>query len=88
MIERECFYAITKEQIRQSISEKNLNNVTDTYALRQDSFKDIRNQLDDLYRTELKLCSICCAGRDDRGLQEDFKMDLLLKINYIFDRKK
>ncbi len=88
MIERECFYAITKEQIRQSISEKNLNNVTDTYALRQDSFKDIRNQLDDLYRTELKLCSICCAGRDDRGLQEDFKMDLLHKINYIFDRKQ
>ena len=32
---------VAKEQIRQIISENNLNSVTDVYALLKDSFKDI-----------------------------------------------
>ena len=32
---------VAKEQIRQIISENNLNSVTDVYALLRDSFKDI-----------------------------------------------
>ncbi len=36
---------VAKEQIRQIISENNLNSVTDVYALLRDSFKDILQEL-------------------------------------------
>lgn len=36
---------VAKEQIRQIISENNLNNVADVYALLRDSFKDILQEL-------------------------------------------
>ena len=36
---------VAKEQIRQIISENNLNSVTDVYAPLQDSFKDILQEL-------------------------------------------
>lgn len=36
---------VTKEQIRQIISENNLNSVTDVYTLLRDSFKDILQEL-------------------------------------------
>lgn len=37
--------SVAKEQIRQIISENNLNSVTDVYALVRDSFKDIFQEL-------------------------------------------
>lgn len=37
--------AIKKEQIRQIISQNNINSVTDIYALLQEGFKDIRQEL-------------------------------------------
>jgi len=45
LIEKECFMPVAKEQIRQIISENNLNSVTDVYALLRDSFKDILQEL-------------------------------------------
>lgn len=36
---------VAKEQIRQIISENNINSVTDVYALMKDSFKDIFQEL-------------------------------------------
>ena len=36
---------VAKDQIRQIISENNLNSVTDVYALLRDSFKDILQEL-------------------------------------------
>ena len=42
---KECFYASSKGQIRQIISENNLNSVTDVYSLLRDSFKDILQEL-------------------------------------------
>ena len=36
---------VAKEQIRQIISESNLNSVTDVYSLLRDSFKDILQEL-------------------------------------------
>ena len=45
LIEKECFMPVAKEQIRQTISENNLNSVTDVYALLRDSFKDILQEL-------------------------------------------
>ena len=37
--------AVAKEQIRQIISENNINSVADIYALLKDSFKDILQEL-------------------------------------------
>ena len=37
--------SVAKEQIRQIISESNLNSVTDVYSLLRDSFKDILQEL-------------------------------------------
>ena len=37
--------AVAKEQIRQIISENNINSVADVYALLKDSFKDILQEL-------------------------------------------
>ena len=42
---RSVFMPVAKEQIRQIISENNLNSVTDVYALLRDSFKDILQEL-------------------------------------------
>lgn len=36
---------VAKEQIRQIISENNINSVADAYALLKDSFKDILQEL-------------------------------------------
>ena len=36
---------VAKEQLRQIISENNLNSVTDVYALLRDSFRDILQEL-------------------------------------------
>ena len=36
---------VAKEQIRQIISENNINNVADVYTLLKDSFKDILQEL-------------------------------------------
>ena len=36
---------VAKEQIRQIISENNINSVADVYALLKDSFKDILQEL-------------------------------------------
>ena len=37
--------AVAKEQIRQIISENNINSVADIYTLLKDSFKDILQEL-------------------------------------------
>lgn len=37
--------AIAKEQIRQIMSENNINSVADVYSLLKDSFKDILQKL-------------------------------------------
>ena len=37
--------SVAKEQLRQIISESNLNSVTDVYSLLRDSFKDILQEL-------------------------------------------
>lgn len=42
--------AVAKEQIRQIISQNNINNVADVYSLLKESFKDI---LQELMETEL-----------------------------------
>ena len=39
--------AVAKEQIRQIISENNINSVADIYTLLKDSFKDILQELMD-----------------------------------------
>ena len=39
--------AVAKEQIRQIISENNINSVADIYTLLKDSFKDIPQELTD-----------------------------------------
>ena len=39
------FMAVAKEQIRQIISENNINSVADIYTLLKDSFKDILQEL-------------------------------------------
>ena len=36
---------VAKDQIRQIISENNINSVADVYALLKDSFKDILQEL-------------------------------------------
>ena len=46
---------VAKEQIRQVISENNLNSVTDVYALLRDSFKDILQELMEAERTHPRL---------------------------------
>ncbi len=42
---RSVFMPVAKGQIRQIISENNLNSVTDAYALPRDSFKDTLQEL-------------------------------------------
>ena len=37
--------AVAKEQIRQIISENNINSIADIYTLLKDSFKDILQEL-------------------------------------------
>ena len=56
---------VAKEQIRQTISENNLNSVTDVYALLRDSFKDI---LQALMEAELDAPSVMRkTARDHNG---------------------
>ncbi len=45
LIEKEYFKAVAKKQIRQIISENNINSVADVYILLKDSFKDILQEL-------------------------------------------
>ncbi len=45
LIEKECFMAVAKEQIRQIISQNNINSVSDVYSLLKESFKDILQEL-------------------------------------------
>lgn len=42
---RSFYYGTNKEQIRQIISENDITNVADVYALLKDSFKDILQEL-------------------------------------------
>ncbi len=44
---------VAKEQIRQIISENNLNSVTDVYSLLRDSFKDILDIRRIMYTTNI-----------------------------------
>ncbi len=62
-----------KEQIRQIISENNLNSVTDVYALLWDSFKDI---LQELMKAELD--ATLGYGKNRKG---DLKTDNKLKLS-------
>ena len=50
--------AVAKEQIRQIISENNINSVADIYTLLKDSFKDI---LQELMEAELDATEYSCA---------------------------
>ena len=45
LIEKKCFLAVAKEQIRQIISENNISSVADVYSLLKESFKDILQEL-------------------------------------------
>ncbi len=50
---RSVFMPVAKEQIRQIISENNLNSVTDVYSLLRDSFKDILDIRRIMYTTNI-----------------------------------
>jgi len=66
---RSVFMPVAKEQIRQIISENNLNSVTDVYALLRDSFKDILQEL-----MEAELDAALGYEKNNRGdLQTDNK---------------
>lgn len=41
LIEKEYFMTIAKEQLRQIISQNDINSVADVYSLLKESFKDI-----------------------------------------------
>ena len=47
--------SIAKEQIRQIISQNDINSVTDVYALLKDSFKDILHELMETATVSLSL---------------------------------
>ena len=61
--------AVAKEQIRQIISENNINSVADIYTLLKDSFKDILQEL-----TEAELDATLGYEKNHKGdLQTDNK---------------
>ena len=61
--------AVAKEQIRQIISENNINSVADIYTLLKDSFKDI---LQELMEAELD-ATLGCEKNHKGDLQTDNK---------------
>ena len=60
--------AVAKEQIRQIISENNINSIADIYTLLKDSFKDILQEL-----MEAELMQLLASRKTRRDLQTDNK---------------
>ncbi len=67
--------AVAKEQIRQIISENNINSVADIYTLLKDSFKDI---LQELMEAELDATP---------GYEKNHKGDLQIMENVLPKKK-